>query len=115
MLEMFRLYPPIAAFDEVTCYIARTIQPQLPQLSVPAACRLPPLYQFYAFEAVAGFYKLPPLHELTQLLKGVGMPAAQAETFSRRHFYFQASHYCSADRVIHSPVPCDTISAGIEQ
>ena len=43
-----------------------------------------------AFEAVAGFYKLPPHDELVRLLTKQGMQPARAATFSRRHFFVQA-------------------------
>jgi len=42
-----------------------------------------------AFEAVAGFYKLPPHDELVRLLIK-GMHPTRAATFSRRHFFLQA-------------------------
>jgi hypothetical protein len=56
---MFGWYPALGAFDE-----------------------------FYAFEAVAGFYKLPPPQELNQIL-GRYMSPERAATFARRHFFFQ--------------------------
>ena len=46
--------------------------------------------EFYAFEAVAGFYKLPPQKELLQKLTRAGMNPDRATDFSRRHFFFQA-------------------------
>ena len=61
MLGTFKIYPELADFDE-----------------------------FYAFEAVAGFYKLPPQPQLTALLRSHGMSQSRAETFARRHFFFQA-------------------------
>ena len=41
-----------------------------------------------AFEAVAGFYKLPPHDELVRLL--IKQHPTRAATFSRRHFFLQA-------------------------
>jgi len=58
--EMFKVYPALGAFDE-----------------------------FYVFEAVAGFYKLPPAHQLERLLSRY-MSADRIASFSRRHFFFQA-------------------------
>ena len=60
MSGMFRHYPALGTFDE-----------------------------FYAFEAVAGFYKLPPPHKLQKLLAPY-MSAELARTFPSRHFFFQA-------------------------
>jgi hypothetical protein len=57
--EMFGWYPALGAFDE-----------------------------FYAFEALAGFYKLPAPHELHRILVRYMNPD-RAATFSRRHFFFQ--------------------------
>lgn len=57
--EMFGWYPALGAFDE-----------------------------FYAFEAVAGFYKLPTPSELSQILLRYMTPDRVA-TFARRHFFFQ--------------------------
>jgi len=60
LYEMFKFYPELGGFDE-----------------------------FYLFEAVAGFYKLPPLDELRTLLAPY-MPHEAIATFARRHFFFQA-------------------------
>ncbi|KOO24719.1 hypothetical protein Ctob_002957 [Chrysochromulina tobinii] len=60
-LSMLKLYTPLLDFDE-----------------------------YYAFEAVAGFYKLPPHDELVRLLIKQGMHPTRAATFSRRHFFLQA-------------------------
>lgn len=59
LLPMLQLYPELGAFDE-----------------------------FYLFEAVAGFYKLPPPRKLAQVL-GRYMPPDRVASFVRRHFFFQ--------------------------
>jgi hypothetical protein len=61
MLSTLKLYPQLANFDE-----------------------------YYAFEAVAGFYELPTQAKLQHKLRALGMSASRAETFTRRHFFFQA-------------------------
>lgn len=61
LLSMLKLYPPLLDFDE-----------------------------YYAFEAVAGFYRLPPQERLERLLRSKGMSRSRAATFARRHFFFQA-------------------------
>ena len=59
--SMLKLYPPLLRFDE-----------------------------FYAFEAVAGFYKLPPQIRLVSELIRLGMRPLDARSFFRRHFFLQA-------------------------
>lgn len=61
MLSTLKLYPHLVDFDE-----------------------------FYAFEAVAGFYKLPAQAKLERRLRALGMSASRAASFTRRHFFFQA-------------------------
>ena len=61
LLEMLRIYPSLVHFDA-----------------------------FFAIEAVAGFYKLPPERQLRRLLTKAGMPPARAADFQKRHFFLQA-------------------------
>jgi len=46
--------------------------------------------EYYAFEAISGFYKLPGQQRLQEMLITRGMRPERAATFSRRHFFFQA-------------------------
>lgn len=61
MLAMFKLYPPLARFDE-----------------------------FHALEAVGGLYRLPNASVLTPKLRRLGMTAAQAASFEQRHTFHHA-------------------------
>ena len=61
MMDFFKLYPPIAEFDE-----------------------------FYAFEITPGEYKMPAPRDLERILRGKMSPE-RITKFTQRHFFFQVS------------------------